>query len=218
MKRQPAPRNSSSSPHRRIIDAAVRSYRDFGYRKTTVADVARGASMSSANVYRFFLSRRALEEAVVAELLEETFMAAATAVRRDASALQRLAGTFRALSQVHDFRVANDTRLHELVAAAVAANWPVSLAYADRVRGVVRSIIAAGQASGELRPGNPTVLTCCLLEAMDTYVNPSQTRSLTVRPTFEEMMKFCMGALRYGMPLQLVDVQPDLRRATVYQS
>jgi len=171
--------------------------------------------MSSANVYRFFLSRQALEEAVVAELLEETFTAAATAARGDASASQRLGSTLRALSRVHEFRAANDTRLHELVAAAVAANWPVSLAYADRVRGVVRSIIASGQASGELRPGNPTVLTCCLLEAMDGHINAARIRSLTVRPSFEEMMTFCMGALRYGMPLQLMDVHSDSRRVTV---
>jgi AcrR family transcriptional regulator len=167
IKCRPVPRDGSPQPHRRIIDAAIRLYRDVGYKKTTVADVARGASMSAANVYRFFLSRHALEKAVVAQLLEEAFTAAATAARADGSASQRLGDTLSALSQVHEFRLANDTRLHELVAAAVAANWPVSLAYADRVRGVARSIIAAGQASGELRSGNPMVLTCCLLEAMD---------------------------------------------------
>ena len=151
----------------------------------------------------------------MAELLEETFTAAATAARADGSASQRLGGSLKALSQVHEFRLAHDARLHELVAAAVAANWPVSVAYADRIRGVVRFIIAAGQASGELRPGNPMVLTCCLLEAMDGHINPARIRASAVRPNFEEMMMFCVGALRYGLPLHLTDVQPDLHRVTV---
>ena len=60
----------SSCTRQRIVHAAIRLYREIGYRKTTVADIARGTSMSPANVYRFFASRRALEEAVVAGLFE----------------------------------------------------------------------------------------------------------------------------------------------------
>jgi AcrR family transcriptional regulator len=173
--------------------------------------------MSPANVYRFFASRQALEEAVVTELFEEVSVAAAQAACSGGSALQRLAATLRIISQLHEHRLARDSKLHELTAAAARENWPVALSHADRIRGVIRPIIAAGQASGELRPGSPMSLTCCLLEAMDAYLSPSRINAATLRPTFNEMMDSCAGALRKPLLGQSVDVPADPRLSAVDQ-
>jgi hypothetical protein len=102
------------------------------------------------------------------------------------------------ISQLHADRAVNDGRLHELVAEAARENWPIVLSHADRIRGIVRLVIVAGQASAELRPGSPMALTCCLLEAMDTYLSPSRIKAAAVRPTFEKMMSFCAAALKNG--------------------
>ncbi|OKO91308.1 transcriptional regulator [Bradyrhizobium sp. NAS80.1] len=199
----------------RIVQAAIRLYREIGYRKTTVADVARGASMSPANLYRFYPSRRALEEAVVAELLEEVSAAAASAARSGRSGLDRLNAAFRAISRMHEDRLANNVRLHELVVAAGQANWPASLSHADRLRGVVRSVIAAGQAGGEFRAGSPMALACCLLDAMDAYLNPSRIKAAALRPAFNEMMSFCARALSNAAsvnaaPSQVISIRTGL--------
>jgi AcrR family transcriptional regulator len=53
--------------------------------------------MSPANLYRFYASRSALEEAVVTELLEEVSAAAASAARTERSGLERLNAVFRAI-------------------------------------------------------------------------------------------------------------------------
>ena len=180
---------------RRIVQAAIRLHREIGYRKTTVADIARGAAISPANVYRFFASKQAIEEVVVADLFEHV-STSATLAARGGSALERLTTALRAISQLHEHLLENDSKQHELVAAAVHENWTVALSYTDRIRGLVRATIAAGQASGELRPGSSMAMTCYLLEAMDGYLNPSRINAATVRPTFDEMMDFCAGALR----------------------
>jgi AcrR family transcriptional regulator len=219
MARQIALKNDSSHTRRRITDAARRLYREIGYRKTTMADVAHGASMSPANVYRFFSSRQALEEAVLAALFDEMFIAAATPSGGEAPALEQLGAILGTLAQLHEDRRANDAKLHELVAAAARGNYPAVLAYADRVRGVVQSIIEVGQASGEIRPGNPMVLACCLLDAMDAYIGPSPAKSSIVRPTFEEMMKFCASALRNDARLPAIGAQGQACfPAGIYQS
>jgi AcrR family transcriptional regulator len=179
---------------RRIVQAAILLHREIGFKKTTVADIARAASMSPANVYRFFPSKQAIEEAVVADQFEHV-SAAATFAARGGSALERLTAALMAISQLHEHRLQTNSKQHELVAAAVGENWAVALSYADRIRGLVRAIIAAGQASGELRPGSSMPMTCCLLESMDGYLNPSRISAATVRPTFDEMMDFCAGAL-----------------------
>jgi AcrR family transcriptional regulator len=206
----------SSCTRQRIVHAAIRLYREIGFKKTTVADIARAASMSPANVYRFFPSRQAIDEAAVADLFEQVSAAATLAVRGD-SALERLTAALRAISQLHEDRLENDSKQHELVAAAVRENWAVAQSYADRVRGLVGAIIAAGQASGELRPGSSIAMTCCLLEAMDGYLNPSRINAATVRPTFDEMMDFCAGALRHTPCGQSIDLAADLRPKAVAQ-
>ena len=213
-------RGGSSCTRGRIVQAAIRLYREIGYRKTTVADVARDASMSPANLYRFYPSRRALEEAVVTELLEGVSAAAASAARGERSGLERLNAVFRAISRIHEDRLANHVRLHELVVAAGQADWPASLSHADRLRGVVQSVIAAGQAGGEFRAGSPMALACCLLVAMDAYLNPSRIKTTAVRPGFNEMMSFCAGALGNAASVnaasfQVTSIGADLRYKSV---
>jgi AcrR family transcriptional regulator len=204
----------SSCIRQQIVQAAIRLHRQIGFKKTTVADIARGASMSPANVYRFFASKQAIEEAVVADQLDHV-STVATRAARSGSALERLTATLRAISRLHEHRQENDSKQHELVAAAVGENWAVTLSYADRIQGLVRAIIADGQASGELGPGSPMAMTCCLLEAMDGYFNPSRINAATVRPAFDEMMDFCAGALRHVPSDQSIDLGADLRAKAV---
>jgi hypothetical protein len=153
----------------------------------------------------------------VAELFEEVSMAATQAARSGGSALQRLAATLRTISQFHANRMARDSKLHELMAAAARENWPVALSYADRIRGLVQPIIAAGQTSSELAAGSPIALTCCLFEAMDAYLSPSRINAATLRPTFSEMMDFCGGALREPPLWHSVDAPADQRVRSVGQ-
>jgi AcrR family transcriptional regulator len=200
----------------RIVQAAIRLHREIGFKKTTVADIARGASMSPSNVYRFFASKQAIEEAVVADLFEHV-SAAATLAARGGSALERLRAALRAISQLHEQRLENDSKQHELVAAAVRENWAVALSNADRILGLVRAIIAEGQASGELRRGSSMAMACCLLEAMDGYLSPSRINTAAARPTFDEMMDFCAGALRGAPWGQSIMLAPDLRPKVVAQ-
>ena len=48
----------------RILVTAERLFREIGYQKTTVADIAKALRMSSANVYRFFDSKKSINAGV----------------------------------------------------------------------------------------------------------------------------------------------------------
>ncbi|RXG90413.1 TetR/AcrR family transcriptional regulator [Bradyrhizobium zhanjiangense] len=194
MRRQIEDRTSGA--RRRIVQAAIHLYGAMGHNKTTVADIARNLSMSAASVYRFFPSRRAIEDAVVQEVLEEAVSAAAEAARAGGPVLRRLAAILKAIADCNEARPAKHRRLQDLVTLAVRQNWTVVLTYDDRIRGLVRPIIGNGQARGELQGGSPMALTCCLLEAMDVHLNPSRVGAATLRPSFEEMLRFCTSALR----------------------
>ena len=55
----------------RILATAERLFRDIGYLKTTVADIAKTLKMSPANIYRFFDSKKAIHEGVARRLMAE---------------------------------------------------------------------------------------------------------------------------------------------------
>ena len=55
----------------RILAVAERLFREIGYQKTTVADIAKVLRMSPANVYRFFDSKKAIHEGVARGLMGE---------------------------------------------------------------------------------------------------------------------------------------------------
>src|SRR3979411_682100 len=52
----------------RILVVAERLFREIGYQKTTVADIAKMLRMSPANVYRFFDSKKQSNEVGPARL------------------------------------------------------------------------------------------------------------------------------------------------------
>src|SRR5258708_35484741 len=108
--------------HQRIVQAAIRLHRQIGFKKTTVADIARGASMSPANVYRFFASKQAIEEAVAAEFFEQVSAAATIAALLRGSGLGGLAASFGTIAALHENPLENESKLHHMGAAAANEN------------------------------------------------------------------------------------------------
>lgn len=182
---------------RQILKAAIHLYRQIGYRKTTVADIARRMSMSSANIYRFFASKRAIEDAVVAELFEEVITAATEAAECESSAIERLRSVLTTLERVHAVRRADDTKLHELILTSMIEKWPPACAYADAVNSTIVRILADGQASDELPDGPPEILSECILTATWMHIHACVAPACRIFPrtNMGQMLEFCVGAI-----------------------
>src|SRR3954467_7891788 len=74
----------------RILVVAERLFRQIGYQKTTVADIAKELRMSPANVYRFFDSKKAIHEGVARIMMGEVEEAARAIVVGSGPATARL--------------------------------------------------------------------------------------------------------------------------------
>src|SRR5262252_339804 len=74
----------------RILVVAERLFRQIGYQKTTVADIAKELHMSPANVYRFFESKKAIHEGVARVLMGEVEVAAMAIMSKAGPATPRL--------------------------------------------------------------------------------------------------------------------------------
>lgn len=186
---------------RSIVDAAERSFREIGYQKTTVADIAKSLRMSPANVYRFFDSKKAINEAVVARLIGEVEVRiAALADRPGLSAEVRLREIIVFLHRDAVGRFTGHPRMHEMVEAAMSESWDVCRHHVDRITAVLERVIADGVARGEFAVEDPAVAARCVHTAIVRFCHPV----LVVQcpedfvPALDAMIAFLMGALRAG--------------------
>src|ERR1700747_309191 len=85
----------------RILVVAERLFRQMGYQKTTVADIAKELRMSPANVYRFFESKKAIHEGVARSLMGEVETEAKRIADRPGPAAVRLLELRKTLHQNH---------------------------------------------------------------------------------------------------------------------
>jgi AcrR family transcriptional regulator len=182
----------------RIIVTAERLYREIGYQKTTVADIARELAMSPANVYRFFRSKDEINDAVGHRLLDDVIAAVATIAAREASASERLRAVLTALERLNTERFTVEKKLHDLVAIAISENWPMVLEYVERMDGILAGIIADGMARGEFRNGDPVRAARCVHTAMIRYSHPRLLIECAhfPDPAPDQMVDFCLAALR----------------------
>src|SRR5712691_5187854 len=138
-----------SDTRERILEVALRLFREIGYQKTTVADIAKVLRMSPANVYRFFDSKKAIHEGVARTLMGGVEDAAQTIAAKPESAAARLRELMTTVHRMNSERYIGDSKLHEMVEIAMEESWEVCVAHMERITQTIGSVIAQGMATGE---------------------------------------------------------------------
>src|SRR6187401_2136010 len=82
--------NVETDTRERILVVAEHRFRQIGYQKTAVADIAKELRMSPANVYRFFDSKKSIHEGVARTLMGEVEVEAQRIAREPGPAPGRL--------------------------------------------------------------------------------------------------------------------------------
>lgn len=140
-----------SATRARIADAAEALFRQIGYQKTSVADIAKACAMSPANVYRFFPSKSAINEAITHRLLDTVGSELEAIAQGGGSAGERLRATARHLYRRDVELFFTEKRMHDMVGAAMTEHWGVIEGFITRVLAVWEGLLAAGMAGGEFR-------------------------------------------------------------------
>jgi AcrR family transcriptional regulator len=182
----------------RILITAERLFREIGYQKTTVADIAKILRMSPANVYRFFDSKKSITAGVARRLMGEVEQALQAIAERPGSAVERLRELLQTVHRMNSDRYAGDSKMHEMVAVAMEENWDVCLAHIENIIGVTAAVVADGVASGEFHVADIRVAALSTLTAMLRFVHPQFIAEFADKPTatLEQMIDFVIVALR----------------------
>jgi len=184
----------------RIIATAERLFREIGFQKTTVADIARELRMSPANVYRFFSAKSEINAAVARHLMSEVELAAQDIARGPGSAEARLRALVLSNEAMNAERYVADRKLHDMVEAALDENWPIISDHIDRIDAAIEEVIRSGMESDEFAKGDAQLAARLVHAACIRYCHPRMMVECADRPvpTSAQMVEFCIAALRAG--------------------
>jgi AcrR family transcriptional regulator len=182
----------------RILVTAERLFREIGYQKTTVADIAKALQMSPANVYRFFDSKKSINAGVARRLMGEVEQASHAIAAERGDAARRLRALLTTIHRMNSDRYVGDSKMHEMVAVAMEENWDVCKAHMQCLVGEIAAVIASGAASGEFRVPDAGIAAMCTCAAMVRFFHPQLIAESADKPgpTLDQMIDFVIAGLR----------------------
>src|SRR6476620_430149 len=186
-----------SDTRERILVVAERLFRQIGYQKTTVADIAKELRMSPANVYRFFESKKAIHEGVARALMGEVEGEAQRIARAEGPAAARLREMMKTIHRMNRERYVGDSKLHEMVAIAMEEDWDVCVTHMELIASTIGEVIGQDAASGEFEVADLKLASMCACSAMIRFFHPQMIAQCATKPgpTIDEMIDFVIAGL-----------------------
>lgn len=176
----------------RILDAAERLFRHYGYTKTNVADIARELGMSPANIYRFFSSKADIHQALAKRMLEASYQVALANAGRPVSAAERLRDHILQQHRITLETMIDEQKVHEMVIIAIEQQWPVIEEHLERIRALIAVLIGEGVEAGEFRDQDVELAAENFMSSMVILCHP-------------QLIADCLLDSRIGKPEDLVE-------------
>lgn len=185
-----------------ILETAERLFRELGYLKTTVADIAKTLKMSPANIYRFFDSKKAIHEGVARRLMAEVEDAAEAIAAKPTPPRARLKELLATVSVMNAERFVGDAKIHEMVAIAMEESWDVCDAHIQRIVVAIGSVIADGAKAGVFNVTDVELGSKCVCAAMLRFFHPQMIEQSAKKPgpDLDQMIDFIIAGLTLGTP------------------
>jgi AcrR family transcriptional regulator len=201
---QDHPADRAEATRQRILDVALGLFRTMGYQKTAVADIARELGMSPANVYRFFASKSAINEAIAAQMLQTLSEGAWAIARGPGRPPERMAELLRFLHRREVEMFFHEKRLHDMVTAAIGEHWGVVQRFVRVIVDSIRHVLMDGMASGDFARLDPERTALTIKHAMLPWNHPHHVAECfahgetpeELRAAHEDMIAFVLRALR----------------------
>jgi AcrR family transcriptional regulator len=189
--------NIEADTRERILVVAERLFRQIGYQKTTVADIAKELRMSPANVYRFFDSKKSIHEGVARGLMGEVEVEAQRIAQTQGPAATRLRELMKTIHRMNSERYVGDSKMHEMVAIAMEEDWHVCVAHMELITETIGSVIAEGAATGEFEVAEVPLAAMCACTGMIRFFHPQMIALCANKPgpSIDQMIDFIIAGL-----------------------
>jgi TetR/AcrR family transcriptional regulator, regulator of autoinduction and epiphytic fitness len=152
------PRGDAESRRAAILDAALRVFGQYGYRRTSMDDIAREAEIGKGTIYLTFASKEEVFQALSQRLAQRMLAGAEAASRRPGTTADKLAAMQAAWFGTYAETVRHSPHAAELLDAKHRLSADLVEDAARRYKRLVRDVLAEAAATGELDLG-PAGLT-----------------------------------------------------------
>jgi AcrR family transcriptional regulator len=181
------PEKREEGVKRKIFEAAEVRFVQYGFNKTTMAEIAKDCEMSAANIYRFFENKEAIgvemslacfgeQETLMREILRRSHLTAA----------QKLETAILGLLQYNYHCFSERPRLSELVEFIAQKRWDVVERHKIGVQqSLIAEILAEGNRTGEFDLGDVVTAAADVQAATMSFHAPPLV--LQTRVPLEEM-------------------------------
>jgi TetR/AcrR family fatty acid metabolism transcriptional regulator len=168
-RRSPAARSSDRTDKRdAILRAAVETFAARGFFNAQVADVAKGAGVAAGTVYLYFRGK----DDLLVSIFERTMKQAIAEGRASIGGIQDPIERLREIARLHLDRLGRDRALAVVFQVELRQSTKFmerfSATYLREYLGIIRDVIADGQAAGAFRRHvNPTLAAKLFFGALD---------------------------------------------------
>jgi AcrR family transcriptional regulator len=174
------------NPAKIILDAAVNRFSEYGYNKTTMAEIAEDAGMSAANIYRYFKNKEMIAAECAKNWMCERTQTLKSVIRDNhASAIEKLEHYVLTTLQVSQNKAKENRKIDE-ICAEITKNRP-DLVY-DKIKNeesLIMEILSFGNQTGEFDVDN-VVETAATIHAMLVVFNVPMFMHLYTQEEYEQ--------------------------------
>ena len=157
-----------------ILQAADEHFRLYGYRKTTLADIAKSIHLSTPYIYKFFDSKQAIGEAMCWHCLSAVLSQIEESMAGTNSPVEKLRRIFISLESIAWQLLSEQPKIHELVSASFEENWESVGRFREGLVEVIRKVAMQGRKAGEFERKTPLDETSRAIARMtELFYNPS---------------------------------------------
>jgi AcrR family transcriptional regulator len=156
----------------RILAAAERRFKQYGYAKSTIVDIAADCAMSNANVYRFYRSKADLVDAIAGGLVIRCERVCREVASRPISAKMRLVEFMVELYQWKRREHQRNPRMHELLAVGTDEGRGFVTRHLNVLADLLAGIIVDGVNKGEFVVKDPPRLARIIQDATVKFIDP----------------------------------------------
>jgi AcrR family transcriptional regulator len=182
----------------RLLAIAADQLRHRGARGVTVVGVAEAAGMTHANVYRYFPSRAALIDAVLAQWLKGLEAGLADIASAPDPADDKLERLLVAVAHSHRDLLRRDPSLFGVHVDAIESSRAVVRRYKARQRQLIDRVVDEGIATGLFDPQDRDRALSFVTDVLFRFINPVAIRLDSEMPDemFAERLAAIIRAIR----------------------
>jgi TetR/AcrR family transcriptional regulator, regulator of autoinduction and epiphytic fitness len=197
------PRGDTESRRAAILDAALRVFGQYGYRRTTMEDIAREADIGKGTIYLSFASKEQVFQALSQALAQRMLAGAEAASRVPGTTADKLAAMHAAWFGTYTETIRDSPHATELLDAKHRLSADLVGDAASRYKRLVRDVLAEAAAAGELdlEPAGLTADTTAeLLIASARGLESSVTSPAAYRRYLDALVRVMIAGLSGGLP------------------